>query len=185
MCGLKSYGRIDQVHHLLLKYQVSVAVLTETEVSHDIAKSFSVEGYIVFCPSSTTTGPRGKEAGLIILVSNDVATFTIAGSDISKSDSIPTIWIQLKNRNLDLVIGGVYRRSRASADLTKSEFCQLKQQNLHAAQSGKSVLLLGDIDVDHNNTQHTMTKEANDLLSVIEAASMRHIPNQEPIIWYP
>ena len=109
VCGLKSYGRIDQVHHLLLKYQVSVAVLTETEVSHDIAKSFSVEGYIVFCPSSTTTGPRGKEAGLIILVSNDVATFTIAGSDISKSDSILTIWLQLKNKNVDLVIGSVYR----------------------------------------------------------------------------
>ena len=109
MCGLKSYGRIDQVHHLLLKYQVSVAVLTETEVSHDIAKSFSVEGYIVFCPSSTTTGPRGKEGGLIILVSNDVATFTIAGSDISKSDSILTIWLQLKNKNVDLVIGSVYR----------------------------------------------------------------------------
>ena len=28
VCGLKSSGRIDQVRHLLLKYQISIAVLT-------------------------------------------------------------------------------------------------------------------------------------------------------------
>ena len=36
VCGLKSYGQIDQVHNLLLRYEISVAVLTETEISHDL-----------------------------------------------------------------------------------------------------------------------------------------------------
>ena len=72
VCGLKSYGRIDQVRNLLIKYKIDVAVLTETEISHDMAKTFNIDGYKVFCPPHFTTGPRGKEAGLITLVSNFV-----------------------------------------------------------------------------------------------------------------
>ena len=182
VCGLKSFGSIDQVRNLLLKYQISVAVLTETEVSHEIAKTFNIEGFTVFCPPPFTTGPRGKEAGLIILVSNEIATCTFARSDIKKEDSIPSIWIHLKNlnQNLDCIIGGVYRRSRASVDLMKSEFCQLQQQILCAAQTGKTVLVLGDINVDHNNLLHAMAKEGNDLLAILETADMRHLPNNAP-----
>ena len=150
VCGLKSSGRIDQVRNLLLKYQISIAVLTETEVSHEIAKTFNVEGFTAFCPPPFTTGPKGKEAGLVILVSNDIAISTIARPDLNnKVDTIPTVWIQLKNLNqkLDCIIGGVYRRSRTSADMMKDEFCQLQQQIICAAQTGKTVLVLGDINV--------------------------------------
>ena len=84
--------------NLLLKHQISVAVLTETEVSHDIAKIFNIEGYTVFCPPPFTTGPTGKEAGLVILVLNDIAVSTIASSDINNMvDTIPTVWIQLRD----------------------------------------------------------------------------------------
>ena len=39
--GLKSYGRIDQVRNLLIKHKIDVAVLTETEISHDSKRSLS------------------------------------------------------------------------------------------------------------------------------------------------
>ena len=94
-----------------------MAVLTETEVSHEIAETFNIEGYTAFGPPSFTTGPKGKEAGLVILVSNDIAMYTIARPDINnKVDTIPTVWVQLKNlnQNLNFIIGGVYRRARTS-----------------------------------------------------------------------
>ena len=124
VCGSKSHGRIDQVKNLLLKYKVSIAVLTETEVSHEMAKTFNIEGYTVYCPPSFTTGPKGKEAGLIMLVSNDIASSIILRHDLNNEvDTIPTLWVQLKNLNqkLDIIIGGVYRRSRPSTDLMISE----------------------------------------------------------------
>ena len=48
VCRLNSYSRIDQVHNLSLWYEITVAVLTETEISHELAKTFSIEGYTVF-----------------------------------------------------------------------------------------------------------------------------------------
>ena len=83
MCGLKSYGRIDQVRNLLLQHEISIAVLTETEVSHELAKTFNMEGFTAFCPPPFTTGPIGKEAGLVILVSNDIASSIILRHDLN------------------------------------------------------------------------------------------------------
>ena len=116
---------------------------------------------------------KRERAGLVILVSNDIATSTIPRLDLNKKgDTIPTVWIQLKNleKNLDLIIGGVYCRSRASADVMKTELHQLHQQILCAAQKGKSALVLGDMNLDHNNPHHSLSKEANDLLAVVDAA---------------
>ena len=79
VCRLNSYSRIDQVHNLSLWYEITVAVLTETEISHELAKTFSIEGYTAFCPPSFTTGLIGKEASLLILVSNEFAnTFSLS-----------------------------------------------------------------------------------------------------------
>ena len=52
-----------------------------------------------------------------------------------------------------------------STDNVNKEFFQLQQQLLGAAQSNKSVLVLGDINVDHNNADHKLTIEAKDPLS--------------------
>ena len=181
VASIKSFGRMDQVRFLLSKYKISVAVLTETEVSHDIAKTCNIEGYKLFCPPSSTTGPKGKECGVIIFVSNEFAISTIPRPDINdKADTIPTVWVQIKNKNQDFIIGGVYRRNRDSTDLMKSEFDQLHQQILSAAKIGKSVLVLGDFNVDHNNPLHSLNKEALDLLDVVEAANMQHMSNQKP-----
>ena len=62
----------------------------------------------------------------------------------------------------------------------KKEFLQLQQQFLGAAQSNKTVLVLGDINIDHNNPEHKLAKEAKDLLAIVEAANMRHLPNKVP-----
>ena len=148
-----------------------------------MAKTFNIDGYRVYCTPSFTTGPKGKEAGLVTLVSNDIASSIIIKHDINnKVDTIPTLWIQLKyqNRKLDMIIGGICRRSKPSTDAMLSELEQLHQQILLAAQSGKNVVLMGDLNLDHNNSEHNLTKEANDLLGVVEAANMRHVPNKIP-----
>ena len=36
------------------------------------------------------------------------------------------------------------------------------------------------MNLDHNNPQHILTNEANDLLSIVEAANMRHMSNKVP-----
>ena len=90
--------------------------------------------------------------------------------------------LKLLNPKSDINIGGTYCRSRPSTDIVKSEFQQLHQQILSAAQIGKTVILLGDLNLDYNNPEHLLTKEANDLLAVIEAANMRHMPNQIPTL---
>ena len=53
---------------------------------------------------------------------------------------------------------------------------QLTNQILKAAQTGKAVLLLGDLNLDHSNPDHKKKNEANDLMCAIEAATMRHLP---------
>jgi hypothetical protein len=49
----------------------------------------------------------------------------------------------------------------------KKEFLQLQLQFLGAAQANKTVLVLGDINVDHNNPEHTFEKETKDLLAIV------------------
>jgi hypothetical protein len=120
---------------------------------------------------------------VITLVANDIAIYAIEHPDLNnKEDTIPSVWIQLKNikAGLNCIIGGVYRRNRKSTDEVKKEFLQLQQQFLGAAQSNKTVLVLGDINIDHNNPDHKLAKEAKDLLAIVEAANMRHLPNKVP-----
>ena len=74
------------------------------------------------------------------------------------------------------MVGGVYRRCRTSNDLEKLECSQLNNQIMKAAQSGKHVLLMGDTNMDHTNPNHRRRNEAIDLLSVVEASSMRRLP---------
>ena len=82
------------------------------------------------------------------------------------------------NQNSDIIIGGIYRRSRPSTEVMKSEFNQLHHKILSAVEPETNVVLLGDLNLDHNNPEHILTKEASDLLAVTETANMRHMPNQ-------
>ena len=94
------------------------------------------------------------------------------------NDTVQTVWIELVQYNL--LIGGVYCRARASPDLEKAEFVQLSNQILKAASTGKKVLVLGDINIDHTNPSHKKAKEAKGLLSDLKAASMRRLPCSLP-----
>ena len=89
-----------------------------------------------------------------------------------------TAWIHVKT--IDTIIGGVYRRFRSSVDEERIELSQLENQIFYATQTGKNVLVLGDTNMDHNNPSHKMYKEAANFLSVLEVASMRHMPNSTP-----
>ena len=174
VCGIECTGRLEEIRILLVKYDVDVAILSETETSHSLAATTSVEGYKAFCPPKCVTGPPGKEAGVIVLISQNLASSCKLRPDINGSDTIQTVWIELTNH--DILIGGVYRRGRNFNDLEKLECSQLNNQILKGAQSGKGVLLMGDTNMDHTNPNHRWKNEAKDLLSTIEAASMRRLP---------
>ena len=176
--GIEFFGKLEQIRTLLIKNPVSVAVLSETVTSHSIAHSTSIEDFKAFCPPASVTGPLKKEVCVILMVSNKLSSVTKPRNDINGSDTVQTVWVELANHNL--IIGGVYRRSRPSAELEKAEFTQLSNQIMKAANSGKKVLVLGDINVDHTNPYHKKSKEAKDLLSNIEAANMRRIPSSIP-----
>ena len=168
-------GRPEQVRLLLNKYKASLAILSETETTHAYAATCHMEGFRAFCPPTSVTGPQNKEAGVIMMVSEDLASASIQRPDINGSDTVQTVWTELTNYGL--LVGGVYRRNRPSQpDLEREEMDQLVNQILKAAQSGKAVLLLGDLNLDHMNPDHKKKNEARDLLNAIDAATMRHLP---------
>ena len=176
--GIECYGRLEQIRILLIKHQASVAVLTETETSHSIAETTNIEGFKAFCPPTSVTGPLGKEVGVILMISDKLAAAAKPRPDINGDDSVQTIWIEIGIHNL--IIGGIYRRARSSAELEKAEFVQLSNQIMKAASTGKKVLLLGDTNIDHNNPKHKKASEAEALLSDLEAANMRRLPSSIP-----
>ena len=98
--------------------------------------------------------------------------------EINGTDTVQTVWIELTKYNL--IIGGIYRRARASADLEKAEFAQLSRQILKAAGTGKKILVLGDTNIDHTNPNHKKAKEAKDLLSDLEAANIQRLISHAP-----
>ena len=115
------------------------------------------------------------------MISNKLSSASKPRPDINGNDTVQTVWIELVNH--DLLIGGVYRRARPSADLEKAEFVQLSNQILKAASTGRKVLVLGDINVDHTNPNHKKAKEAKNLLSDLEAANMRRLPSSTPYFY--
>jgi hypothetical protein len=173
--GIMCHGRSEQVRLLMIKHKVSVAILSETETTHSYSATTHMEGFRALCPPTTVTGPPGKEVGVIMMVSADIASSSIQRPDINGSDTVQTVWTEITH--LGLIVGGVYRRNRPSQpDLEREEMAQLTNQILKAAQTGKAVLLLGDLNLDHSNPDHKKKNEANDLLCAIEAATMRHLP---------
>ena len=112
------------------------------------------------------------------MISNKLAASAKPRPDINGDDTVQTIWIEIGNH--DLIIGGIYRRARSSADLEKGEFAQLSNQILKAASTGMKVLLLDDTNIDHNNPKHKKANEAEALLSDLEAVNMRRLPCSVP-----
>ena len=175
VCGIECNGRIEQIRLLLVKYEVSIAILSETETTHSFAATTNMEGFKAFVPPSCVTGPPGKEVGVIILISEALASSAKLRPDINDRDSVQTLWIELLNYKF--IIGGVYRRHRkADPELEKNECSQLNNYILKATQTGKSVLLLGDTNMDHSNPDHKKKNEARELLCFVEAANMRTGP---------
>ena len=172
--GIECNGRTDQIQILLKKYQVSVAILSECETNHDYASTTHLEGYRAFCPPRSVSGPSGKECGVIMMVSTDLASSSILRPDINGKDTVNTVWTEVVSHNL--LIGGVYRRNRPSQpEVEREELNQLSNQVLKAVHTGKTVILLGDVNLDHSNPDHKKKNEASELLSVINAANMKHL----------
>ena len=159
----------------MTKHEASIAVITETETTHSYASTTHMEGWKAFCPPESVTGPQNKEAGVIMMVANELASVSKKRPDINGNDSVQTVWTEFTKHNL--LVGGVYRRNKPfQPDLEKEEVNQLINQVLKASQTGKAVLLLGDLNLDHLNPNHKKKIEAADLLSAIESANMKHMP---------
>ena len=90
--GVECVGRLDQIQQLLVKNLVSVAVLTETETTHLTAASSNINGFKAFCPPTCVTGPPGKEVGVILLISEKLASASKPRPDLNSNDTIQTVW---------------------------------------------------------------------------------------------
>ena len=109
------------------------------------------------------------------MVSNDLCSSAKPRHDINAQDTVQTVWTEFTE--LNLLVGGVYRRWRTGQpDLEYEELDQLSVQILRAASTGLNVLLIGDTNLDHIDTSHRSSYEAEEFLQYIEAASMRHLP---------
>ena len=76
------------------KFQVDIAILSETETSHSFAATTNLEGYKKsFCPPSSVKGPPGKETGVIIMVSRKLTSSWKLRPEINGSDTVKTVWI--------------------------------------------------------------------------------------------
>ena len=152
-----------QIQNLLMKYQCSIAVLSETETTHEKAATAHMQGFKAFCPPSSVTRPPGKEAGVLMLVSNTLATSAKPRPDINGDDTVQTVWTEFKD--LKLIVGGIYRRCRPGiSHLERAELDQLAAQVLKANSTGFKVLLIGDINMDHTNKSHRRAIEADEFL---------------------
>ena len=69
VCGIECSGRLEEIRLLLVKYKVDIAIISEIETSHSFAATTDIEGFKPFCPPTSVTGPSGKEAGVIVMVS--------------------------------------------------------------------------------------------------------------------
>ena len=110
-------------------------MLTETETSQSTAASANIEGCKPFCPPASVTGPSGKEVGVIMMLSDNLISYSKPRPDINGKDTIQTVWVEIVH--LDLLICGVYRRARPSQDLERDEFTQFSNQIFKAASTGK------------------------------------------------
>ena len=89
--GIMCHGRSEQVRLLLIKHKISIAVLSETETTHAYSATTHMEGFRALCPPTTVTGPPGKEVGVIMMVSADLASSSIQRPDINGSDTVLTV----------------------------------------------------------------------------------------------
>ena len=106
VCGIECIGRLEEIRLLLIKYKVDIAILSETETSHSLAANANIEGFKVFCPPLSVTGPPGKEVVVLVMVSQDLAASCKVRPDINDIDTVQTVWLEISNHNI--LIGGVY-----------------------------------------------------------------------------
>lgn len=163
------------VLNLMTKCKTSNAILSEVETTHGKAATSHMNGYRAFCPPSTVTGPPEKEVGVLMLISDSLATSAKPRPDINCKDTVQTVWVEFTE--LNLLVGGVYRRCRrGQPDLENEEFDQLTSQILRAVSTGLKILLIGDTNLDHCNPNHRRAVEASIFMQFIDMASMRHLP---------
>ena len=117
--GIMYHGRSEQDHLLIIKHNVLIAILSETETTHSYSATTHIEGFRALCPPKTVTVPPGKEVGVIMMVS-DLELSSIQRPDINGADTVQTGLTELTH--LELIVGGVYHRNRPSqSDLELEE----------------------------------------------------------------
>jgi exonuclease III len=143
--------------NLLRDNSIDVAVVTETEVP-EAHGAFDVSGYVSFLPLIGT----GGKFRVIVYVRADVATASNARLNVGNmSTEQQTVWLcldrqppRLGRREIGaMVIGGTYRQWRSDTGnsgmtMERTHMESFLEQVKAAAEAHKSVLVLGDLNLD-------------------------------------
>jgi hypothetical protein len=140
---------------LLVSNDVSVAAITKTEVPSALG-AFNLAGYTSFLP---TVAP-GDKYRVMVYVRNDVAFASDAQlATYIMKDGLQAVWVRLDAHRgrPAMTIGGTYRKwSSRSTDgeldrsmpMQKEQLEALLQQVEAAASSSRSLIVLGDVNLD-------------------------------------
>ena len=130
------------IHQLLVKNKVDVAALTEAELPQTTAKEYALQGYSAFFPP---VSDRGK-LRLMLLIRTDLASYARVRTDLP---AIPiAVWVELALPGRPhLLVGAVYR-TWSTPSTERADLMDLLDGIRLATEKCKSVLLLGDFNLD-------------------------------------
>ena len=175
-------NREDALAHLLVTYRVDVAIVTEAELSVSLAPNYALKGFTTFLPR---VGKREKTR-VVALVKSDLAISANARlrHDLM-SAPVQTVWLDLKlPQGGSLVIGGVYRQWLDAAADQREHLDTVCAQVLAASEVAKSLVFLGDFNLDQHRPDDA-TYRYRSLLGVLNegmtAAGLDYVPT--PPTW--
>ena len=137
----------NSLAHLLATYKVDVAIITETELSVSIAPNYALNGFTTFLPMVED----GEKTRVVALVRSDLAIKANARlrHDIMSSP-VQTVWVDLRlPKGGSLVVGGVYRQW-LDYPVQREHLNIICTQVLAASEGAKSIIVLGDFNLDQH-----------------------------------
>ena len=148
--GLSS--KENSLGHLLVTHEVDVAIITEAELSVSLAPNYALSGFTTFLPLVK----KGEKTRVVALVRSSLAISANARlrHDIM-STPVQTVWLDLRlPRGGSLVIGGVYRQWLDLPD-QREHLDVICAQAVAASKVAKSVIVLGDFNLDQHRPDDT------------------------------
>lgn len=127
-------GKYDEIIALLNESKYDVLGLCETFLDSNVGEhEFMISGY------SVVTKHRNRHGGGVLFYINETVKFEVIDTDVS--NSVESIWIKIKCKEIDLAVGVMYRPPSANQAYYNDILDQLDY--IHAR--FQHVVLLGDL----------------------------------------